>query len=162
MLPIFIHVGMSALHSFFGQSLFHRAEGPQFMLQTLESMCCGFKHSFLYRVGIKELMAGSWSICSRRLVNPHWTLPRAFLVAQMVKNLPEKQETWVQYLNWENPLEEGMETHSSTVAWRIPRTEEPGRLQSKRSQRGGCDWASKHSTDTTNGFDLRRSQFLGS
>ena len=82
-------------------------------------------------------MAGSWSICSRCLVNHHWTLPRALLVAQMVKNLPEMQETCVQSLDWENPLEEGMETHSSTVAWRISWAEEPGRLQSKGSQRGG-------------------------
>ena len=82
-------------------------------------------------------MAGSGTICSRCLVNHNWTLPRAFLVAHMVKNLPEMQETWVQSLDWEHPLKEGMETHSSTVAWRISWTEEPGRLQSKGSQRGG-------------------------
>ena len=44
----------------------------------------------------------------------------ASLVAQMVKNLPAMQETWVQSLGWEDPLEEGMATHSSVVAWRIP------------------------------------------
>ena len=44
----------------------------------------------------------------------------AFLVAQMVKNLPAMQETWVQYLGWEDPLEAGMATHSSILAWRIP------------------------------------------
>ena len=53
---------------------------------------------------------------------------RASLVAQMVKNLLAVQETWVQYLGWEDPLEEGMATHSSILAWRIPWTEEPGRL----------------------------------
>ena len=48
----------------------------------------------------------------------------------MVKNLPAMQETWVQFLGREDPLEEGMATHSSTLAQRIPWTEEPGRLQS--------------------------------
>ena len=48
----------------------------------------------------------------------------------MGKNLPAVWETWVQSLDWEDPLEEGMETYSSIVAWRIPRTEEPGGLQS--------------------------------
>ena len=53
----------------------------------------------------------------------------ASLVAQMVKRLPAMQETWVRPLGWEDPLEEGMATHSSILAWRIPRTEEPGGLQ---------------------------------
>ena len=51
-------------------------------------------------------------------------------VAQTVKNLPAMQETLVQSLGWEDPLEEGMTTHSSILAWKIPQTEEPGRLQS--------------------------------
>ena len=46
----------------------------------------------------------------------------ASLVAQLVKNLPAMQETWVQSLGWEDPLEEGMATHSSILAWRIPLT----------------------------------------
>ena len=53
----------------------------------------------------------------------------ASLVAQMVKNPPAMQETWVQSMGWEDPLEEGMATHSSILAWRIPWTEEPGGLQ---------------------------------
>ena len=57
------------------------------------------------------------------------------LVVQTVKNLPAMQETWVQSLGWEDPLEEGMGTHSSILVWRIPRTEEPGRLQSMELQR---------------------------
>ena len=57
------------------------------------------------------------------------------LVAQMVKNVPEMQETWVQFLDQEEPLEKGMATHSSILAWRIPWTEEPGGLQSMGSQR---------------------------
>ena len=48
---------------------------------------------------------------------------------QMVKNLPTMQETWVQFLGWEDPLEKGMATHSSILAWRIPWTEMPGGLK---------------------------------
>ena len=57
------------------------------------------------------------------------------LVAQTVKRLPTMQETRVQSLGWEDPLEKEMATHSSILAWKIPRTEEPGRLQSMGSQR---------------------------
>ena len=63
----------------------------------------------------------------------------ASLVAQTVKNLPAIWETWVQSLGWEDPLEKEMATHSSILAWRIPWTEEPGRLQSTGSQRIGHD-----------------------
>ena len=57
------------------------------------------------------------------------------LVAQMVKSLPAMQETWVQSLGWEDPLEKDMATRSSILAWRIPWTEETGGLQSMGSQR---------------------------
>ena len=57
------------------------------------------------------------------------------LVTQTVKPSPAVQETWVQSLDWEDSLEEGMATHSSILAWRVPRTEEPGGLQSVGSQR---------------------------
>ena len=60
---------------------------------------------------------------------------RASLVAQVVKNLPAMQETWVQSLGQEDPLEKGMATHSSIRAWEIPWTEEPGGLQSMGLQR---------------------------
>ena len=53
----------------------------------------------------------------------------------MVKDRPAIQETWVQSLGQEDPLEEGMATHSSILVWRIPWTEEPGELQSTGSQR---------------------------
>ena len=66
-----------------------------------------------------------------------WT----FLVAQMVKHLPTMRETRVQSLSWEDPLEKETATHSSTLAWKIPWTEEPGRLQSMGSQRVGHDLA---------------------
>ena len=57
----------------------------------------------------------------------------------MVKNLPAIWETQVQPLGWEDPLEKGMTTHSSILAWRIPWTEEPGRLQSMKSQKVSHD-----------------------
>ena len=63
----------------------------------------------------------------------------ASLVAQMVKNPLAVQETRVRSLGWEDPSEKGMATRSSILAWRIPRTEEPGRLLSIRSQRVGHD-----------------------
>ena len=58
-------------------------------------------------------------------------------LAQKVKNLPARQETWVRSLGWEDALEKGMATHSSILAGRIPRTEEPGRLQIMGSPRVG-------------------------
>ena len=60
-------------------------------------------------------------------------------MAQIVKNLPAMQETWVQSLCEEDPLEKGLETHFGVLAWRIPWTEEPGMLQSMMSQRVGYD-----------------------
>ena len=64
----------------------------------------------------------------------------------MVKNPPSMQDTWVRSLSWEDPLQEGMATHSSILAWRISWTEEPGGLQSKGSQRVGHrhKWVTKH------------------
>ena len=56
-------------------------------------------------------------------------------MAQMVKNMPAMQETQVQSMGWEDPLEKGLTTHSSILAWRIPRTKESGGLQSMGSQR---------------------------
>ena len=63
------------------------------------------------------------------------------LVAQAVKNLPAMQENWIQSHGWEGPLEKGMATHSTILAWRIPWTKEPGRLQSMGLQRVRHDWA---------------------
>ena len=60
-------------------------------------------------------------------------------MAQTGKNLPEMQEIRVQSLGWEDPLEEGMVTYSSILAWRIPWAEEPDRLQFMGSQRVGLD-----------------------
>ena len=61
------------------------------------------------------------------------------LVAQTVKRLPAMQVTWVRSLGWEDPLEKEMATYSSILAWKIPWTEEPDRLQSMRSQRVAQD-----------------------
>ena len=69
---------------------------------------------------------------------------RASLVAQRVKHLPAMQETPVQSLGWEDPLEKEMATHSSILAWRIPRTVEPGGLQSMGLLRVRCDRLTKH------------------
>ena len=59
----------------------------------------------------------------------------AFLMAQTVKHLPAMRETWVRSLGWEEPLEKEMATYSSTLAWKIPWMEEPGRLQPIGSKR---------------------------
>ena len=69
---------------------------------------------------------------------------RSSLVAQMIKNLPAKQETQVQSLGWEDSLEKGMETHYSILVWQIPWTEEPDGLQSMALERVRHDWV----TDT--------------
>ena len=73
-------------------------------------------------------------------INRRW----ASLVAQTVKLLPAVQETWVQSLGWEDPLENEMTTHSSSLAWKISWTEEPGGLQSMEWQRVRHDWATEH------------------
>ena len=65
----------------------------------------------------------------------------------MVKNLPAMQETWVQSLGRENPLEKGIATHSSILAWRIPWTEEPGGLQSVGSERVRQNLVTRRHTD---------------
>ena len=69
-------------------------------------------------------------------------------MAQIVKNLPAMQETWIQFLSQEDPLEKGMATHSSILTWRIPWTWELGRLQSMGSQRVRGDWVTNNFTFT--------------
>ena len=86
------------------------------------------------------------SLLELPIFNYYYYIPllfRASLIAQSVKNLPAMQETQVQSLGREDPLEKGMATHSSILAWRIPWTEEPGRLPSMGSQRVGHNLATK-------------------
>ena len=70
-------------------------------------------------------------------------------MVQTIKHLPTMRETRVQSLGWEDALEKGMATYSSILAWKIPRTEEPGRLQSMESQRVG------HDSETSLSFTLK-------
>ena len=84
----------------------------------------------------------TWSSRLRTSSNNTW----AFLVARTVKNLPARQEAQVRPLSWEDPLEKGMATHSTILAWRIPWTEEPGGLQPTRLQRVRHDWATNTQT----------------
>ena len=91
---------------------------------------------------IHNCLLSTWNVV---IVIKNWILTfsfnYAFLVAQMVKNLPAMQETQVQFLGQEDPLEKEMATDSSILAWRIPWTEEPGGLQSMVSKRVGHGWA---------------------
>ena len=73
-------------------------------------------------------------ICTTSSLSIHLNF-RASLVAQVVKNMLEMQETRVQSLGWKDPLEKEIATHSSTFAWKIPWTEDPGGLQSMGLQR---------------------------
>ena len=77
---------------------------------------------------------------STRICQTFYIIIGMSLVAQMVKNLPAMQESWVYFLGWKDHLKKEMATHSSILAWKIPWKEEPGRLQSIGSQRVGHDW----------------------
>ena len=88
-----------------------------------------------------------------------WFLERASLVSQMVKNLPAMQETWIWSLGWEDPLEKGMDTHSSILAWRIPWTGEAGGLQFMGSQRVGHVWVAKTNSENSE-FNYPHSVYL--
>ena len=94
------------------------------------SHVCGFQFSHILSstrcLSFEDSHAGECGVVPDCGLNLHF--PRASLVAQMVKRQPAVQETWVQSLGWEDPLEKEMTTHSSTLAWKIPWTEEPGRL----------------------------------
>ena len=84
---------------------------------------------FLFLWNTKERMR-IWCFGSNIWYLWLWANNFLFHWAQMVKNLPAMWETWVLSWSWEDPLEKGMATHSSILAWRIPRTEEPGGLTS--------------------------------
>ena len=74
------------------------------------------------------------------------------LVAQRLKRLPPMQETWVQSLGREDPLEKEMATHSSILAWRIPWMEKPNRLQSTGLQRVRHDWDTEQLSNTNQNY----------
>ena len=99
-----------------------------FILRVILRCLVILGYLFVFKTWLQKL--GGVPVYMVRLV--HW---RTFdtgssLVAQMVKNPPSMSETGIQSLGWEDPLEKGMATHSNILAWRIPRTEEPGGLQS--------------------------------
>ena len=73
-------------------------------------------------------------------------------VAKMVKDPPAMWETWIQPLGWEDPLGEGMATHSSILAWRIPKDRRPWRARVHGSQSLGHDWVTQHSTQHMEGY----------
>ena len=108
---------------------------PVLLLYRSEILLCGLFCVWLLSVKIMQhsfiLLHVLW------LTHLHWTS----LVAQMVKRLPTVRETQVQSLGREDLLEKETATHSSVLAWKIPWTEEPGRLQSMGSQRVRHNWA---------------------
>ena len=74
------------------------------------------------------------------MIEPHLEIKSRTVYCLPVKSLPAMRETWVPYLRQEDPLEKGMATHASILAWEIPRTEEPGGLQSTGLQSIGGDY----------------------
>ena len=124
-------------------------EAPDWMFISYLFLCI-WLHIFLYgSVGFSGSSAGKESACNAGdpgLIPESGTAPWegisyplqyswASLMAQMVKNPPSMWETWLRSLGWEDPMEEGMATHSSILAWRVPWTEEAGKLQCMGSQR---------------------------
>ena len=110
----------------------------------------------------ESLTRGEASICKAIIWsrNRGW---RASLVAQTVKNPPAVQETWVWSLGQEDPLKKGTATHSSVLDWRIPRTEEPGRLPLHGVAKVEHDWAPNTLTFFNRGWhsDLVTTGFKG-
>ena len=107
-----------------------------------------------------------WWICGAKVISPsyssailgpppvliNYVFIRTFLVVQMVKRLPTMWETQIQSLGWEDPLEKEMATHSSTLAWKIPWTEECGRLQFMGLQRVRHNWVTSLSLSKSHSF----------
>ena len=92
----------------------------------------------MYNTGLSDSQAGI-KLAGRNINNLRYADDKASLVAQTVKHLPAMRETRVRFLGREDPLEKEMAIHSSTLAWKIPWTEEPDRQQSMGSQRVGPD-----------------------
>ena len=121
------------------------SEVAQSCLTLSDPMDCSLPGSSVY--GIFQAIVLEWiaiffskgSSRPRDRTQVSRIVDRCSLVAQTVKNLPAMQETWVRSLGWEDLLEKAMGTYCSILAWRIPWTEEPGRLQSMGLQRVGHD-----------------------
>ena len=113
-----------ARKTYFSTYLFSQSVPGSLARLQQPPLCSSFSVAFDCLINVLSGFFGwSWSLC-----------PPASLVAQTVM-----QETWVRSLAWEDPLEKEMATHSSTLAWRVPWTEESGGLQSTGSQRVGQD-----------------------
>ena len=95
---------------------------------------------FLFFIEVQLFAMLYWFLLYNKVNRHIYTYIWTSLVAQMVKHLPAMWETWVRSLGWEDPLEKEKATHSSTLAWKSPWTEEPGRLQFMGLQRVGHDW----------------------
>ena len=106
-------------------------------LRGVETICRGMKYSAL---GWVEVGDHIYPFISQILIED------LLGIICLVKHVPAIQETWVQSLGWEDPLEKEVATHYSILAWRIPWTEEPGGLQSMGSQRVRHDWATNTHT----------------
>ena len=92
-------------------------------------------------------------------VREYWEQLWGSPVGSVVKNLPAMQETWIYSPGQEDPQEKDMATHSSILAWEVPGTEEPGRLQSTGSHRIGQDWPTEHPHSTWTTLCLYVQQF---
>ena len=117
-----------------------------FLPGTWRNVCPHFlkiRHGSRLALANKVQVEMMWITSRQKHSEANWWLKLYFL-AQMEKHLPTMQETWVQFLGREDLLEKEMATHSSILAWKIPWTEEPGRLQSMGLQRVGHDWVTKH------------------
>ncbi|CAI9158044.1 unnamed protein product [Rangifer tarandus platyrhynchus] len=100
-------------------------------------MCIHIETFYIHTETLPEGINDCGGLVNRKLQagDPEEELQsRTSLIAQLVKNMPAMQETQLQFLGWEDPVEKEMATHSSILAWRIPWAEEPGRLQSMGSQ----------------------------
>ena len=112
----------------------------------MNCLASGYTVKYWYKTGYEDLHLPYFiSNHNKLFIKLHWW-HWAFLLAQAVKKPPAICETWVLSLGWEDPLEEPMATHSSILTWRIPQTEEPGRLQSVEQQRVKHGWVTKHNT----------------
>ena len=108
-----------------------------FLLHPLSSMREASGRSLPHPFSLSWILVG----CSRPGGFRHiYVLPPGFPGGSAAKNLPTMQDSWIQSLGQKYPLEKEMATHSSVLCWRIPRTEEPGGLQSMGWQRVGHDW----------------------